>query len=66
MDKADNEGLSWDYRLWYSIKYVGLHVFGPAQLTSEVDPQSRLKRRRAAMVSAARSGRIKREAHHCP
>ena len=62
MAKADREGLSLGYRIMYRIKYVGLHMFGPAQLGSEDDPQARLVRERAAKVAAARAARLDREA----
>ena len=59
--REDREGLSLGYRIMYRIKYVGLHVFGPAQLGSEADPQMRLKREREAKVAAARRQRLERE-----
>jgi len=55
---ADNEGLSWGYRLLYRIKVIGLSVFGPAQLDDRDDPRSRLRRERAAKVEAARRKRL--------
>lgn len=61
MAKADHEGLSLGYRIMYRIKYAGLHVFGPAQLGAEADPQARLKRQREAKVAAARAARLERE-----
>ena len=63
MAKGDNEGLSLGYRILYRIKYVGLHMYGPAQLGSEDDPQARLVRERQAKVAAARKARLEREAH---
>lgn len=62
MAKADREGLSLGYRIMYRVKYAGLHVFGPAQLSPGSDPQARLKRRRDAKVAAARAARLEREA----
>lgn len=62
MAKADREGLSLGYRIMYRIKYVGLHMFGPAQLGSEDDPQARLARERQEKVAAARAARLEREA----
>jgi hypothetical protein len=62
MAKADREGLSLGYLIMYRIKYVGLHMFGPAQLGSEDDPQARLVRQREAKVAAARAARLEREA----
>src|SRR4051812_28803894 len=32
MARASSEGLSVGYRILYRIRYIGLHVFGPAQL----------------------------------
>lgn len=57
--RADHEGLSWGYRLLYRIKYIGLSIFGPAQLDDRDDPRSRLRRERAAKVEAARQKRLK-------
>ena len=56
--KSDNEGLSFGYRFMWRLKYVGMHVFGPAQLGDERDPQRRLERERAAKVEAARAARL--------
>ena len=56
--KSDNEGLSLGYRFMWRLKYAGMHVFGPAQLGDERDPQRRLERERAAMVVAARAARL--------
>ena len=63
MDKADREGLSLGYRIMWRIKYAGLHVFGPAQLGTEADPQARLVRQREGKVAAARAARLEHEAH---
>jgi len=54
---SENEGLSVGYRFLWRLKYAGLHVFGPAQLGDERDPQRRLERERAARVEAARAAR---------
>ncbi|HQY34895.1 MAG TPA: hypothetical protein PLS68_13090 [Actinotalea sp.] len=62
MAKADREGLSLGYRIMWRIKYAGLHVFGPAQLGTEADPQARLVRQREARVAAARAARAEHEA----
>ncbi len=56
--KSDNEGLSLGYRFMWRLKYAGMHVFGPAQLGDERDPQRRLERERAAKVEAARAARL--------
>lgn len=61
MAKADSEGVSLGYRIVYRIRYAGLHVFGPAQLGAEADPQARLKRQREAKVAAARAATFERE-----
>ncbi|GAA2737359.1 hypothetical protein GCM10009867_24190 [Pedococcus aerophilus] len=58
MGKSRNEGLSVGYRIGYGVKYVGWHLFGPAQLTEADDPHMRLKRQRAAKVEAARAARL--------
>jgi hypothetical protein len=54
MSKADSEGLSLGYRILYRIRYVGLHVFGPAQLGDAEDPHVRMRRERERKVAAAR------------
>ena len=59
--RADREGLSLGYRLGYRIRYVVLHLFGPAQLGSAADPHRRLERERAARVAAARRAREEAE-----
>ena len=56
--KPENEGLSLGYRMWWRFRYAGMHVFGPAQLGDESDPQRRLERERAARVEAARARRL--------
>ena len=55
---TDNEGLTLGYRFIWRLKYVGMHVFGPAQLGDDRDPQRRLERERAAKVEAARGARL--------
>jgi hypothetical protein len=60
--KADREGLSLGYRVLYGIKYLGYHLFGPAELGPLDDPHVRLKRERAAKVAEARERRRAREA----
>jgi hypothetical protein len=55
---TENEGLTLGYRLMWRLRYVGMHVFGPAQLGDERDPQRRLQRERAAKVEAARAARL--------
>lgn len=57
MSKADREGLSWGYRLGYRVKWIGMHLYGPAQLGDAEDPHRRLERQRAAKVAAARAAR---------
>jgi hypothetical protein len=59
--RADREGLSLAYRVGYRIRYVTLHLFGPAQLGGGADPHRRLERERAARVAAARQARLERE-----
>ena len=55
---TENEGLTLGYRVMWRLRYAGLHVFGPAQLGDERDPQRRLERERAAKVEAARAARL--------
>jgi hypothetical protein len=55
---TENEGLTLGYRFMWRLRYAGLHVFGPAQLGDERDPQRRLERERAAKVEAARAARL--------
>jgi hypothetical protein len=55
--KADREGLSLGYRIGYRVKWVGMHLYGPAQLGEAEDPHRRLERQRAAKVAAARKAR---------
>lgn len=59
--KAEREGLSLGYRIMYRIKYVGLWVYGPPQLSGNADPHVRMKRQRDAKVAAARSARLQKE-----
>lgn len=59
--KGKNEGLSLWYRFMWRVKYMGYHVFGPAQLSGQKDPQWRLRQRREAKVQAAREARLARE-----
>jgi hypothetical protein len=59
--KADREGLSLAYRILYRIKYLGWHVYGPAQLDEHNDPHRRLERERAAKVAAARRARLEKQ-----
>ena len=60
--KTDREGLSLGYRIMYRIKYIGWHLYGPAQLGEDDDPHRRLERQRAAKVAAARAARLENEA----
>jgi hypothetical protein len=55
---TDNEGLTLGYRVMWRLRYAGMHVFGPAQLGDDSDPQRRLERERAATVEAARAARL--------
>ena len=55
---TENEGLSLGYRVLWRLRYAGLHVFGPAQLGDDRDPQRRLERERAARVEAAKAARL--------
>lgn len=57
MSRADREGLSLGYRMMWRIRYVGMHVYGPAQLGEFDDPHERLKRERAQRVATARQSR---------
>jgi hypothetical protein len=60
--RSDREGLSLGYRILYRVRYVGMHLYGPAQLGEYDDPHRRLERERAAKVAAARTARLEREA----
>ena len=53
MSRTENEGLTLGYRFMWRLRYVGMQVFGPAQLEEDRDPQRRLLRERAAKVEAA-------------
>jgi hypothetical protein len=55
--KADREGLSLLYRIVWRIRYIGMHMYGPAQLDGQSDPHERLKRERHEKVQAARRAR---------
>ena len=57
MARANSEGLSVGYRILYRIRYIGLHVFGPAQLGDTDDPHARMRRERERKVTAARRPR---------
>ncbi len=57
MAKAESEGLSLGYRIFYRIRYLGLHLFGPAQLGDAEDPHARLRRERERKVAQARRAR---------
>jgi hypothetical protein len=58
--KANSEGLSLAYRILYQIRYLGLHLYGPAQLGDAEDPHARLKRERERKIADARRARSKR------
>ena len=55
--RAESEGLSLGYRIFYRIRYLGLHLFGPAQLGDAEDPHARLRRERERKVAEARRAR---------
>jgi hypothetical protein len=59
--KADREGLSLLYRIVWRIRYIGMHMYGPAQLDGESDPHERLKRERQQKVDAVRRVRQARQ-----
>jgi hypothetical protein len=59
--KADREGLSLLYRIGWRIRYIGMHMYGPAQLDGLSDPHERLKRERQQKVDAARRVRRARQ-----
>lgn len=59
MARAESEGLSLAYRILYRIRYIGLHLYGPAQLGDAEDPHARLKRERERKVADARRARSK-------
>lgn len=49
----DRTGLSLGYRIMWRIRYVGVSVFGPAQLDPDNDPKDNLLRERQRKVAAA-------------
>ncbi|MEP6628818.1 MAG: hypothetical protein ABJA89_00040 [Lapillicoccus sp.] len=49
-----SEGLSLAYRVGWRVRYLGWHLFGPAELHGDQDPHVRLRRERRARVAAAR------------
>jgi hypothetical protein len=55
--RSDNEGLSVGYRILYRIRYIALHLFGPAQLGDAENPHVRLRRERERKVAAAQARR---------
>ena len=55
--KADREGLSLAYRIGYRVRWIGMHLYGPAQLGDAEDPHRRLERQRAAKVASAQKAR---------
>ena len=55
--KNDREGLSVGYRVWYRLRLMAMHMYGPAQLGEADDPLRRLKQERADKVAAARAAR---------
>lgn len=57
MARPDREVLSLGYRFRWRLRYILLSVFGPAQLGTQEDPQSRLRREREAKVAVARDAR---------
>ncbi len=57
MARSNVEGLSLGYRIRYRIRYVGLHLYGPAQLGDSDDPHARMRRERARKVAAAQEAR---------
>ena len=59
--KVDREGLSLLYRIVWRIRYIGMHMYGPAQLEGQSDPHERLKRERQRRVDAARRARRARQ-----
>lgn len=58
MAHTDDEGLSLWYRFGWRVRYALNGVFGPAQLGTTDDPQSRLRAERAEKVAASRDARI--------
>jgi hypothetical protein len=52
--RSDHEGLSLAYRIGWRMRSLGWHLYGPAELQGDEDPQERLRRERQARVAAAR------------
>lgn len=59
--KLEREGLSLWYRVKWRTSYLVLTFYGPPRLAANQDPLTRLERRRAADVAAARRARLDRE-----
>lgn len=49
----DRTGLSLGYRIMWRIRYMGVSVFGPAQLDPDDDPKDNLRKERERKVAAA-------------
>jgi hypothetical protein len=60
--KLESEGLSLGYRVLWRLRYLGWHLYGPAELSGPSDPHERLRRERQRKVDAARATRAAREA----
>ena len=58
--KGDREGLSIGYRILWRIRYLGWHLYGPAELSGASDPHERLRRERQRKVEAARAAGLAR------
>ncbi|HET7399897.1 MAG TPA: hypothetical protein VFJ94_15375 [Intrasporangium sp.] len=61
MSRAEHEGLSIGYRIYYRLRLMGLSFFGPAQLGEESDPTTQLRAERAAKVAEARARKQKQQ-----
>ncbi len=53
MNRTARPRLSLGYRLWYRMRYIGLSIFGPAQLGESNDPLNQLRRERADRLASA-------------
>lgn len=54
---VEKDGLSRWYRFWWRFQYILFHIYGPAQMSEQLDPRQQLLRQRAAKVAAARAAK---------
>ena len=54
MSEPESDGLSLLYRIGWRIRYIGWHLYGPAQQDGPSDPHWRLREERRQRVEQAR------------